>query len=146
MEKEFSAYNEDGKVEDPDVAHTMADAENPYHDKVFFGLVKPSKGKLEKGEKAGEDAVEAGEPINKGEIPEDVERRFYAFRASYRDARTGQFREPITYSKVDYGNGKVKYRIHGIMAEHDERGHFESERPAYYEVKTLNGEVAKEEE
>ena len=144
MKKEFSAYNEEGKVEDPDVAHTMANAENPYHDKVFFGRIKPSKGKLGKGEKAGEDAVEAGETIHEGDIPKEVEHRFSAFRASYRDARTGQFREPITYSKVDYGNGKVKYRIYGMMAHHDEQGHFQGERPAYYEIKTLNGEVVKE--
>jgi hypothetical protein len=90
MGETFSQYNEQRKVEDPDVARKMAEAEDPYHKKTL-GVFNPSKRKLEKGEKAGEEAVEAGEPVSEDDLPESVEHRFYAIRGQYRDALyTGQ--------------------------------------------------------
>ncbi len=60
--KEFKLYNEQGQVEDPEVARKMANAEDPYHEKML-GIFPASKKKIAEGEKFSEfigDCVVAG--------------------------------------------------------------------------------------
>jgi hypothetical protein len=73
MSEKFRLYNEQGQVENPDVARAMANAENSSHEKTL-GMFPPSKKKLAEGEKlaeiVGEDYVER---LNKShEVAEKV--------------------------------------------------------------------------
>jgi len=74
MSKEnFKLYNKDGRVEDSDIAHKMAQKEDPYHGKKF-GIFSASKSKIKKGEmvaeKIGDKLIE-----NKNKEAAQAERR-----------------------------------------------------------------------
>lgn len=53
MGEKFKLYNEQGQVDNPDVAREMAEAEKPYREKKILGLFKDKKG-IEQGKKLAE--------------------------------------------------------------------------------------------
>ena len=50
-------YDEKGRVKNPDIAQKMAGVEDSYHKKIL-GVFKPSKGKIERGERDAEGQIE----------------------------------------------------------------------------------------
>ncbi len=67
---ETQLYNDEGQVRDSDIAHEMAKIEAPYHEKSFFGLVKPSEAKLKEGDAAAEKVGETLNEIKKRALAE----------------------------------------------------------------------------
>lgn len=53
MGEKFELYNGQGQVEDPNIAHEMANAEKPYREKRILGIFKDKKG-IKKGEQLAE--------------------------------------------------------------------------------------------
>lgn len=65
-EEMFQLYDEQGKVDDPDIAREMAIVEAPYHKKRLGGLLKPSETKITEGEqKAHEKGQEKVDELNR---------------------------------------------------------------------------------
>jgi len=72
MSEKPPIYNESGQVIDPDLAHEAADIEAKAHEQRTFGIFKPSRRTLRKGELMAELAIEEGTEIDIRKLPDVI--------------------------------------------------------------------------
>lgn len=98
MNEKINLYNEEGQVNDPEIAREMANVEDPYH-KKRFGFLNPSQDKLKEGEM---EAEKIGDHLQEEKI-RNIEKQIKQEKMNEQIENIGKIFENLLYLGIKEG-------------------------------------------